>query len=311
MAAWGTAEGSASVLSKQARTAVVREVHIDGLSVLKIVKHCKDDLPNPAAGTLLGLDQKGVLEVTHSFPIVGPKSAEDEAYGEDYHEQDQEYQMEMMLSLREVNVDNNRVGWYQSMFLGTFNNIKLIQNLLSYHESIANSVVILYDPIQTAKGKLTLRAFRLSEKFVEAVKRDKNEFIPPAEILEELPIKIRNPGLINALLFDLQGNERLDCDFERLDLSTNPFLEKNLEYLSAWVDDLAQEQYKFQSEVRRDKWRRKQNPEGGAEEEFQAPDRMASLLVSNQISEYCSQIHHFTGASFGKLFLAGSLHKDV
>lgn len=33
----------------------------------------------------------------------------------------------------------------------------------------------------------------------------KNEVVKPSEILEELPIKIRNPGVINALIFDLQA----------------------------------------------------------------------------------------------------------
>jgi len=304
---------------------VVHEVHIDGLAVLKIIKHCKDALPNLVSGALLGLDQKGVLEITHSFPgIAAPtvaSSTEHEQTEQDYAEQDQEYQLEMMTSLREVNVDNNRVGWYQSMFLGTFNNFKLIQNLASYQDAIPNSVVLLYDPVQTASGRLTIRAFRLSEDFLELSKRARNEFISPSRILEELPVKIRNPGLINAMLFDLQDSSSnavagkgLNCDFERLDLSTNPYLEKNLEYLCAWVDDLSNEQYKFQQEIKRDKWRRK-NAEGdgqaeGEAKEFAAPDRMASLLVSNQISEYCSQIHHFSGASFGKLFLAGSLQKD-
>jgi len=222
--------------------------------------------------------------------------------------------MEMMTSLREVNVDNNRVGWYQSMLLGTFNSFKLIQNLMSYQEAIPNSVVLLYDPVQTAKGSLTLRAFRLSEEFLELSKTAPNDFIPPSRILEELPLKIKNPGVINALLFDLKGHKKLNCDFERLDLSTNPYLEKNLEYLCAWVDDLANEQYKFQQEIKRDKWRRKQKEQGvlGSDdgEEFTAPDRMASLLVSNQISAYCSQVRHFAGTSFGKLFLAGSLQKE-
>ncbi len=90
------------------------------------------------------------------------------------------------------------------------------------------------------------------------------------------------------------------------------YLEKNLEYLSSWVDDLANEQYKFQQELKRDKWRKKTREQGGVvDEDDQAapPDRMMSLLMSNQIAQYCSQVHSFTGASFGKLFLAGSLQK--
>ncbi|CAN0311893.1 unnamed protein product, partial [Ectocarpus fasciculatus] len=67
-----------------------------------------------------------------------------------------------------------------------------------------NSVVILYDPVQTANGQLTIKAYRLSKAFMRVYREKKNEVIKPSEILEELPIKIRNPGIINALIFDLQ-----------------------------------------------------------------------------------------------------------
>jgi translation initiation factor 3 subunit H len=186
------------------------------------VKHCKDALPKEVSGALLGLDQNGILEITHSFPGVSAVNSETGFAEDEYEEVDQAYQLDMMASLREVNVDNNSVGWYQSMFLGTFNTSKLLQNLASYHASIPNSVVILYDPIQTAKGSLTIRAFRLSEEFLELTKSGSNEFISPSRILEELPLKIRNPGIITAMLFDLKDNKAISCDFERLDLSTNP-----------------------------------------------------------------------------------------
>ena len=96
--------------------------------VLKIVKHCKDALPSLSSGALLGLDQKGVLEITHSFPTPADSG----------EEQDRDYQMEMMLALREVNVDNNAVGWYQACFHGTFSYQRLIDDLKHYHETIPN-----------------------------------------------------------------------------------------------------------------------------------------------------------------------------
>jgi len=40
-----------------------------------------------------------------------------------------------------------------------------------------------------------------------------------------------------------------------------------------------------------------------------AKEPLDMLLMSAQISNYCSQVAKFSGASFGKLFLAGSLHK--
>lgn len=67
-------------------------------------------------------------------------------------------------------------------------------------------MVILYDPVQTANGELTIKAYRLSKAFMHVYREKKNEVIKPSEILEELPIKIRNPGIINALIFDLQAS---------------------------------------------------------------------------------------------------------
>lgn len=45
--------------------------------------------------------------------------------------------------------------------------------------------------------------------------------------------------------------------------------------------------------------------------QLDTPKRMESLLISNQISAYCSQINKFAGSSFEKLFLAGSLQKEA
>ena len=121
-----------------------------------------------------------------------------------------------------------------------------------------------------------------------------------------------------------------------MDLSTNPYLEKNLEFLCSWVDDLASEQWKFQSYTRgmlkqrhdQARWadrRKKTNDDrraagedalpddeaGFSEKRPDAPNRMESLLISNQISAYCDQINRFAGSSFEKLFLAGSLQKET
>lgn len=47
------------------------------------------------------------------------------------------------------------------------------------------------------------------------------------------------------------------------------------------------------------------------ESQLEAPNRMEGLLISNQISAYCTQINKFAGSSFEKLFLAGSLQKEA
>jgi translation initiation factor 3 subunit H len=42
----------------------------------------------------------------------------------------------------------------------------------------------------------------------------------------------------------------------------------------------------------------------------EAPKRMESLLMSNQIRTYCDQVEKFTGDGFGKLFLTSGLHTE-
>ena len=45
----------------------VEKVQLEGVVVLKIVKHCKDALPQTVRGKLLGLEFDGRVEVTNSF----------------------------------------------------------------------------------------------------------------------------------------------------------------------------------------------------------------------------------------------------
>ena len=139
---------------------------------MKIVKHCQDALPSMVTGSLLGMimAEKGILEITHAFPF--PEQKNDS--GADGHE----YQLEMMKMLREVNVDNNCVGWYQSMLMGSYSTSALVENQKGYQMDLSpNAVVLLYDPQQTNKGNFVLRAYRLSSACMDALGSEKNVFV--------------------------------------------------------------------------------------------------------------------------------------
>jgi translation initiation factor 3 subunit H len=103
-----------------------------------------------------------------------------------------------------------------------------------------------------------------------------------------------------------------DIDLNRLDMSTQPYLEKHLELMCGWVDELAAEQQKFQHYARN-----VARTSGGNKSKIaaawtssEAPRRMESLLVTNQIQEYCEQMDKFTSGGLSKLFMAGALHKE-
>ena len=270
--------------------------------MMKIVKHCHESLPTMVQGALLGLAVGGdVLEVTHAFP--NPSS------GKNDDEIDEEYQFEMMRMLREVNVDNNCIGWYQSNYLGVNSKAAVLETQFSYQTEVSpNSVVILYDPLQTANGNFCLKAFRLSDECLKMKKKKSgtNDFIQPSNIFEELPIKCTNPSLATAMLQD--WSPKSDIALDRLDMSTQPYLEKHLQSLCGWVDELAAEQQKFQYYTRHLARGNNKSKAGWATPE--APRRMESLLLTNQIENYCEQMDKYVGGGLGKLFLAGGLHKE-
>jgi len=326
-----------------------------------MIKHCQESLPSMVTGSLLGLTVGKVLEITHAFSFPEPtKKNSSDVVGEEAnsaggflsaadHMDGHEYQLEMMKMLREVNVDNNCVGWYQSMYLGSYSTQTLVENQLSYQTDLSpNAVVVLYDPIQTTQGTLSLKCLRLTDETVLSLTQNKNNYIDPRNIFEELPVVLTNPGLVQALLLDVGagtynsslaaptgdedeedypfGSSAVDMTFDNLDMNTNPYLEKHLEFLCNWVDDLAAEQAKFQYFARsltktdakhggRKKSSVRQDADGNDVEgtgwaSAEAPKRFESLLISNQIRTYCAQVDKFTGAGFGKLFLAEGLQKE-
>lgn len=257
------------------------------------------------AGSLLGLADSGTLEVTHAFPF--PDSANVDAPVEGAGNDDgQDFQLEMMRMLREVNVDNNCVGWYQSMYLGSYSTSAFLENQLNYQKELStNAVVLLYDPLQTSHGSLVVKCFRLTQAYLDKNNKDiktSTTTFKSDEIFEQVPVKLTNPGLSRALVEELKTDTTFDC----LDLSTNPYLEKHLEFLCSWVDDLSQEQHKFQYWARAAKRRNKDNNATASE----APKRLESLLITNQIQNYCTQMDKFAGGGFGKLFLASGVHQQ-
>jgi len=150
--------------------------------------------------------------------------------------------------------------------------------------------------------------------------------------------QVRNSHLSSALLLELQDECGINAnasDFSRLELHTNPFLEKQMQMLIESIDDLQQESNKLQHYERnlqrqkaaQQQYLQKKKSEAQArmqkgepplpEEDLtnnslfkpmSQPGRLESLLITNQMHAYCQQINNFTGQSFAKLFLMQSLN---
>jgi translation initiation factor 3 subunit H len=298
----------------------IKLVQLDALVIMKIIKHCRENLPELVTGQLLGLDFGTTLEVTNCFPF--PLRTDDEEELE--AEAGAEYQMEMMRRLREVNIDHNAVGWYTSTYLSHFP-YGSIKDQFKYQSDISKCVVIVYDSLKTSQGELAIKAYRLTDAFMdfygsanftqESLASSRLAF---NRIFEEIPIKITNSSLLKSFLFELENSKAVEkgTEFERLDLTINPFLEKNLEVLIQCVDDFANEQNKFQiyqrNLAKQQQYINKKKQQGLTEEELnvkplQPPSQLESLLLTNQISNYCDQINSFASHSADKLYLLQGL----
>jgi len=290
-------------------------VRVDGLTILKIINHCRENLPEVVTGQLLGLDFGAELEVTNCFPFPSRSEEEDEP------ESGAEYQIEMLKCLREVNVDHYTVGWYQSAYLGSFLNDSLIETQYNYQQIIKKCVVVIFDPLKTAQGTLTLKAYRLTQSFMELfktqpfTKESLNESnLSFNEIIEEIPVRIHNSLLVSALLEEFSlSSPLMQPDFESLNMGINPYLEKVVESLTEAVDDLAVEQNRFQY-YQKALARQQLKKEGEGDQNMkppQPPSRLESMLITNQINNYCEQINNFANRSFAKLYLLNELQKPV
>ncbi|XP_049488951.1 eukaryotic translation initiation factor 3 subunit H isoform X2 [Panthera uncia] len=238
--------------------------------VLKIIKHYQEEGQGTEVvqGVLLGLVVEDRLEITNCFPF--PQHTEDDA---DFDEV--QYQMEMMRSLRHVNIDHLHVGWYQSTYYGSFVTRALLDSQFSYQHAIEESVVLIYDPIKTAQGSLSLKAYRLTPKLMEVCKE--KDFSPEAlkkgnitfeHMFEEVPIVIKNSHLINVLMWELEKKSAVADKHELLSLASSNHLGKNLQLLMDRVDEMSQDIVKYNTYMRNTSKQQQQKHQVGVMEKF-------------------------------------------
>jgi len=276
------------------------------------------------------------LEVTNCFPFPRHTGPEEEDFDEFA------YQMEMMRNLRHVNIDHLHVGWYQSSYFGAYVNKALLDSQFNYQHSIEESIVLVCDPLRTAKGHLSLKALRLTPNMMKMY--EAGDFSPESikagglsfdAMFEEVPVVIKNSHLVNTMLCEVEEMTPSNDKYSFLDLATGSVLEKNVRLLMGCVDELSQDTNKFfnfqrqnakQQQAKQQYLTKRQQentarqargeqplPEEDITKVFkplQPPPRLDSLLLAGQINNYAGQISEFATQSFGKLFMADALQTD-
>lgn len=313
---------------------VIEVVQIDGLVVMKLIKHCHEvALGNLgiAQGALLGLVADTRLEITHSFPF--PSQGEESV-------DDEDFQLGMMRRLRMVNVDHLHVGWYQSANFGNFLSPQLLESHFAYQTSIEESVCLIFDTAKNNRGILSLKALRLTPMAIKLYSEGefdaesiKNCKLTHDVLFEEVPIIIRNSHLVNELLLEL--SEQLPVARKPyLDLSCASILEEQLTFLTRTVDEINQESNKLYNYLRtatrqcqeKTFYLRKREQEnkarlaGGEEalpdEDLQKifkaippPSRLNALVLAGQTLSSADNVSQFCTQSLAKWFVTEALQK--
>lgn len=181
-------------------TATLREVQIEALVVMRVIKHSTSAFPTPATGCLVGMDVASAsgpgtqLQITNCFPF--PASVPEQQQQDQYYQTDAAtlaaaapraksnvaYQAEMIKNLREVNVDAQSVGWYISTSMGNFVNQNFIENQFFFQRAAdEKTVALVFDVSRSSAGSLGLKAYRLSPSFMAAYREGKfttERFVP-------------------------------------------------------------------------------------------------------------------------------------
>ncbi|KAG8626687.1 hypothetical protein KVT40_005632 [Elsinoe batatas] len=351
------------------KDAPLRAVQVEALVVMRIIKHGSQVFPSVATGALTGMDVEGTLQITNSFnfPVVGDTNSDSHdgsnlAAAAPRAKANVAYSNEMLRCLKEVNVDAQSVGWYMSTSMGNFVNLNTIENQFFYQKEMnERTVMLVHDVSRSSQGSLSIRAYRLSPSFMTSYKEGKftteslqKSNLRPTDILTELPVSIHNSHILTSFLHQLPAAPvdrdlgfppslaSLDQDpnlnsnplipnFDSLDLSIDPFLEKTCDLLLDSIENhhtelnnyqfyqrsLAREQAKITA------WQSKRKAENAQrvitkqpplpEDEWQRlfklpqePSRLETLLNSRQVEQYSRQVDGFTAAVSSKMFAVRS-----
>lgn len=255
----------------------------------------------------------------------------------------------MMRCLRAANMDSNTVGWYRSAQFGDYIDLDFIETQYNHQSSLAGqSVVLIYDVSKSnSQGNLSLKAFRLTDKFMDAYKNDKftteslaQANLSSSDIFQELPTEIHNSHLATLMLHNMEisnvnngqlpvshvcgsTTSQFDSDttmvprllspnYDTLNLELNSFMHHNVECLIDCADVQQQEQHWQRSfRYKQDKmqaWLAQRQEKGLPEEEEERRQTLPSMVLNAQMNNFTRQMNQFSGPSLVKLYTIQGLN---
>jgi len=330
-----------------ARPSRIESVQVDPVVALKVANCFNDERAHDEErmGNLTGyIDQSSnVVEVTHSFQLP-------ETTSEDEFDEDTRYCIDYLKYIRDKGCDHLQVGWYTSSLHSEMFTKFFLSTLLNYQMNLTESIVLVYDPLKTAQGMTSFRAFRITQEYLDMIDYDpetgecpeptleelrKNKIFTK-NIFEEIPVTLKTSYLANMLIFDLEERNPINPEKTVLEPATSASLERHMKLLDKLVDEVVNDSNRFnqyqkmlsKNNQQRQNWltkRRQENEQRRAngQEELSpdevdkhykipdAPNRIEPMLRTVQMREYTEAVSDLATKSLGKLFVTGAFQKST
>lgn len=323
----------------------IEQVQVDPVVALKIANCFNDERSQDEdrIGQLTGYIDRtnNVLEVTHSIP--SPVDTDDT------YDDPERYALDYLKYIREKGCDHLQVGWYTSSLNSEIFTRSFLNNLVSFQMNLTESTVLVYDPLKTAQGQCSFRAFRIGQSYIDMINYDaENDHWPEPtlkelrdgkintkDIFEEIPVALKTSYLANMLIFDLEDRDQCNPRKSFLEPATSASLERHLKLLDKVVDEVVNDSNRFnqyqklvgKNHQQRQSWlskRRQENESRRAagQEELpldevnqlhktpEAPTRIEPMLRSVQMKEYTDAVADLATKSLGKLFITDAFQKS-
>lgn len=249
--------------------------------------------------------------------------------------------------MEEIRQDNFIVGWYLSSINGNYLNFDTIDKQFQLQTKFSNCVCIVYDPTFSENGRLVIRAFRLTDKFMSFYKSQAplgplgptsiGKFsINAHNVFEEKKIQLHCTHLTHSFLFEIQKNKSLQCDFDRLHHNHSQSLLNNLKQLSNQIEMYTNEttgfrmfynkctkvkyaRENFAAQIDRENrklksrgLRTRQMPD--LEKLYPSPpeqSRLESVILNCQMKQTAKEVELSTTQGLAKLWITQGLHQNT
>eukprot|EP00914_Ancora_sagittata_P027001 GHVO01052964.1.p1 GENE.GHVO01052964.1~~GHVO01052964.1.p1 ORF type:complete len:344 (+),score=66.60 GHVO01052964.1:32-1063(+) len=235
-------------------------VKVSLLTLLKLIKYCKDAVPNTVTGHLLGLKTDTGIQVTDCYTvptIVAPpvshyyaaRAMDVAVAAREEKVETERYSQRVADVLAQTGVESQRLGIFRTLLPNFLKGSDVIDHMVTMINENPHTILIGYDPTVTPApwNQFGICAYRLSNEFVRLkTKADSTgaealNTMQGGSVLETVPIQVTCSSLSRKFLLTHASSNNAEIGrscFDPLGMTKTAQLKATLETLCDSLDEI-------------------------------------------------------------------------